>query len=321
MPVNASSFQHDFPFDPTYGYDQEALLGIAPPPAPEDFEDFWTGCYQKALGIDPSPTLREIEGTPDARVFEISYRSWDDVMIGGWLVHPRKGEIRRGMVVGHGYGGREGPDLIPRPQTAMLFPCMRGQSRSRTRGLPEPGGEHVVHGIDQRETYIHLGCAAEIWCGVTVLHGLFPGQLEHMGYQGGSFGGGIGALALPWDSRIHAGFLTVPSFGNHPIRLQCPCTGSGESVRKYVTTHPEIVDRVLPYFDAAIAASRIRIPMLIAPALFDPAVPPPGQYCVYNALPGPKQIYHLSAGHFDYPPDQDRENRELADLATQFFLA
>jgi cephalosporin-C deacetylase len=30
-----------FPFDPTYGYDQESLRAIACPPAPDDFAAFW----------------------------------------------------------------------------------------------------------------------------------------------------------------------------------------------------------------------------------------------------------------------------------------
>src|SRR5690606_440225 len=94
--------------------------------------------------------------------------------------------------------------------------------------LPDEGAAHVLAGIDDRETYVHGGCVADVWCAVSALVELVPGVPLPVGYLGGSFGGGIGALAAPWDERIGAVALTVPSFGHHPLRLTLPCTGSGE---------------------------------------------------------------------------------------------
>ncbi|MEZ5583004.1 MAG: hypothetical protein R3F37_09785 [Candidatus Competibacteraceae bacterium] len=34
--------------------------------------------------------------------------------------------------------------------------------------------------------------------------------------------------------------------------------------------------------------------------MFDPAVPPPGQYAIYNALAGHKDLFVLQAGHFEH---------------------
>ena len=73
-----------------------------------------------------------------------------------------------------------------------------------------------------------------------------------------SFGGGVGALALPWDDRFGAAHLNLPSFGHYPLRLTMPCIGSGEAVRRYHAEHPDVLD-VLRYFDAATAATRIEI--------------------------------------------------------------
>jgi cephalosporin-C deacetylase len=58
--------------------------------------------------------------------------------------------------------------------------------------------------------------------------------------------------------------------------------------------------------------------MHVAAALFDPMVPPPGQFAVYNALAGPKQLFTLSAGHFDYPNKAFQEN-ELKQQLKKFF--
>ena len=58
---------------------------------------------------------------------------------------------------------------------------------------------------------------------------------RRLDYMGISFGGGIGALALPWDERFHRAHLNVPSFGHHPLRLTLPepdTTGSGSNQNK-----------------------------------------------------------------------------------------
>jgi len=58
----------------------------------------------------------------------------------------------------------------------------------------------------------------------------------------------------------------------------------------------------LAYYDAAIAARHLRIPTLVAAALFDPAVAPPGQFAIHNAIPASlRRLFVLDAGHFDYP--------------------
>src|SRR5690606_34897237 len=120
------------------------------------------------------------------------------------------------------------------------------------------------------------------------------------------------------DDRFNAGVLRVPSFGNHDLRLTMPCTGSGESVRRYVADHPETRE-VLRFFDAATAARRIRIPMLLAPARWDPAVPPPGQFAVCNAVAGPTSLVVAHAGHTVYPLEDEDRARYLA--AVREFLA
>jgi cephalosporin-C deacetylase len=71
-------------------------------------------------------------------------------------------------------------------------------------------------------------------------------------------------------------------------------------VRRHHDAHPE-VEKVLGFFDAAVAASRITAPVYCCPARFDPSVPPPGQWAVANALGGPHEIVSLMAGHFDGP--------------------
>ena len=301
---------HPFDFDPNYGLSDEELRAIRPPPAPPAFDEFWRARYAGALGVSPRPRLKP-NGTrhPKWRVRDIVYTSTDSFEIGGWLLLPREETVRRGLVVGHGYGGRDGPDFtIPVEETAVLFPCFRGLSRSRRSPISTDPQWHVLHDIDKRERYILGGCVEDLWLAVSVLTELYPEVGGRIGYCGVSFGGGIGALALAFDHRIDRGHLAVPTFSKMPLWLTLPTVGSAASVQNYRKKHKDVL-KTLSYYDAATAATRIEARMLVAVARFDPFVAPPCQFSVANALPTSK--YHetviLDAGHFDYPGLEEQQ--------------
>ena len=314
------SFSHDYPFDPTYGCNLAALLAVAAPPPPADFAPFWRDLYVRARSVQVAPTLREFAACPPShRAFEVEFTSLDGFRVGGWLTWPRHEPVERGVVVGHGYGGREAPDFdLPFRRAAVNFPCARGISRSARAELPSDPNAHVLYGIERRETYLHGACAADtVWCAASALLELFPAAARRLDYMGISFGGGIGALALPWDGRFHRAHLNVPSFGHHPLRLTLPCVGSGEAVRRY-QHHTGQALETLRYFDAAVAARYLEIPVHIAAARFDPAVPPPGQFAIYNTLAGQRELFVLQAGHFEHGGLAAEQSR-LQDALRYFF--
>lgn len=315
----APQLEHPFPFDPTFGYNLDQLLAVQAPEAPADFADFWHQTYSEARRIPLNLSSREVAcSTPGYRLFHVEYNSLGAIRIGAWITLPASGELNGGWVVGHGYGGRQEPHYaLPLPPGPAIFFCARGFDRSAHRSIPGEAMYHVRHGIESRETYVLRGCVADIWGAASALIQLFPEAAQNLRYHGGSFGGGLGALALSWDDRFHKGFLDIPTFGNHPLRLTMPCVGSGESVRLYHAKHPEVME-VLPYYDAAIAARFIKVPVCVAAALFDPAVVPPGQFCIYNSLGGPRELYVRSAAHFVGPREAE-DNAELLQLLNRFF--
>jgi len=294
-------FSHSFSFDPTYGYTESALRAIKPPPIPGNFEPFWRETRVLAEATTPSPTLRKIQSQREGvELFEVEYTGIGGFRVGGWLSRPAHGKPTRGVVLGHGYGGREAPDLlIPGPPAVCIQPCARGFHRSARPDLPNDSKDHVIHGIDSPETYIHRYCVADLWLAVSALIEIAPEVSGMIDYIGTSFGGGIGAMALPWEPRFRRGFLGVPSFGHHDIRLTLPSVGAGESVRLLCQQMPEIC-KTLCFFDSAVASQFCHIPVMVACALFDPAVPPPGQFAVYNALAGEKWLLVRLCDHFEY---------------------
>lgn len=317
------SFSHAFPFDPTGGYSPEQLRALQPViDEPADFASFWRATFAEAMAapLNGSVSPSAHPGNADHEVFDIEFDGMLGNRVGGWLTKPRNLPVTRGLLIGHGYGGRGEPDLAPPvPGAATIQPVCTGlPTRSLHPGIPSQGGEHVLHGIDRRETYVHRHSVMDLWRAASLLHEIIPESRPRLDYLGTSFGGGIGALALPWDDRIRSAYLCVPSFGNHPLRLQLPCSGSGEAVRLLAQQRPEIRS-VLAYFDAALAARHTRKPVIVAAAAFDPAVPPAGQYSVYNSLAGPRELYPLTAGHFDGYPGQSREDLEIRAALARFF--
>lgn len=310
-----------FDFDPSYGYSLEQLFRVKSPEAPADYELFWRHKLTEALSISPHPELTDTGITKDnLRVFRISFRSTNNATVQGWLCLPASGEIKRGFIIGHGYGGRTEPDFhLPfNHDSVLLFICHRGLSLSQHPGVSSQPHWHVLHDIDKPKQYIFRGCVEDIWTSVSCLLRLFPQLSGRIGLLGISFSGGIGTMALAWDSRIKKAHFNVPSFGNHLLRLALKTTGSGAAVQIYCRKYPEAVLTTLSYYDAAIAAKYINVPVHIAAARFDPTVAPPGQFAIYNSLNCDKQLFVLSAGHFEYP-EQQQESQLLLNELSEFF--
>jgi cephalosporin-C deacetylase len=316
MPQN---FPHSYSFAPDYGYGLDELLAVGAPGEPSDFAAFWTSRYESAIRVAPRPEITEVPGNDLRwRIARLSYESTGGVRILGWALLPREGEIRRGIVFAHGYGGLDGPDLsMPYESTVIFFPCLRGLSLSRCPPVsPEPYW-HVLHHINDRDRYIHGGCTEDLWLAVSAMLELFPQLNQRVGLIGISFGGGIAALATPWDKRIARTHLEVPSFGNHPLRLTLPTCGSGAAVTAYEKQKGGAL-ATLAYFDAATAARHITVPVHVAAARFDPYVAPPGQFAIYNALGGDRELFILDAGHFDYA-DRASQQQALSLEKQRFF--
>jgi len=321
-PMKPLMFTHNYAFDPSYQMDLVQLLTIDAAPPPADFADFWQQRHAAALNVSPNPRIKPGGWRyPHHRVYELHFVSTDAVEIGGWLLVPEGGPVRRGVVFGHGYGGCELPtELLPIDDAVFLFPCFRGLGLSPLAGVSPDPNFHVLHNIRDRQRYILGGCVEDLWLAVSALLALFPDVAGRVAYSGISFGGGIGALALPWDARVGRLHLQVPTFGHQALRLTLPSIGSGEAVRNFQGPSGFHAIDTLAYYDAASAARYLRVPVLLAAALFDPVVPPPGQFAIFNAITEPrKRLFVLQAGHFDYA-DQQQELTDIQRQVASFFI-
>lgn len=311
--------QHEYAFDPSYGYTLESLLKIEAPPEPPDYCNFWQKKYQ-AVVATPTQLIRTVSTLTHADycVEDIAFTSSNQARIGGWLLTPKHQPVTKGVIVGHGYGGRDAPDFnLPFTNAAVLFLCFYGLSRSRCTGVSDNPAFHVIHNIDDAERYILRNCIEDIWFGASALIQEFPQIAGHLAYSGISFGGGVGAMAMAWDNRFQRAALNVPSFGHQALRLTLPTTGSGAAVQIYYRSHRNLM-ATLQYYDAALASKYIKQHLHLALALFDPVVAPPGQFSIHNAALTAKNLLVLEAGHFDYPEKSLQEAQLFSELQLFF---
>ncbi|MEW2006112.1 acetylxylan esterase [Microbacterium sp. NPDC079208] len=293
----------DAAFDGSYGRTEADLRAVLPVPAPPGFVDRWRRWRREAATVDAAPVVLSTSEEQGRRVSVVEHAGVDGVRLRAWVVEPLHGTPRAGVVHGHGYGGREAVDLARVPDdVAAIYPVARGLGVLNAGvGAPEPTPEHVLAGIDDPERYVLGLCARDLWLAADVLVSVV-GALP-LYYVGESFGGGIGALALPWDDRFVGATLIVPSFGQYDERLAVPCLGSGETVRQHVQRHPEARE-VLRWFDSSTSIGFAEVPVRVEAALWDQYVPPQGQFAV-AAGARDLDLAVLPAGHAEYPGSAD----------------
>jgi cephalosporin-C deacetylase len=290
--------------DGTYGYGLDDLLAVAPAPAPDGFDDLWASWHAVARGVPADVRVLATTTVESRTVHLVEHAAADGLRLRAWLALPVGGAPPRvGVVHGHGYGGRAAPSFERVPDdAAVLFAVARGLGALNVGvGAPSVPDEHVLHGIGSVRTSVLGRCAVDLWHAASALLAV-TGDLP-LYYVGESFGGGIGALALPWDDRFVGATLVVPSFGHHGLRLGLACEGSGEAVRRHAAAHPD-VRAVLPYVDASVAATRVTVPVRVECARRDRVVPPPGQLAVANGVANGVADLELvlqPAGHTEYP--------------------
>jgi cephalosporin-C deacetylase len=310
LPAPYDAWFPDAEIDGTYGYTEDSLRAVRPADEPDGFADLWRSWFAAARGVAADVSLEPLgrRGTHDVSV--VTFTADGGLRLRAWLALPTGGEVRVGIVHGHGYGGREEPTFERVPDgAAVIFPVARGLGALNTGvGGPDTSAEHVLHGIESVEAYVLGRCAVDLWHAATALTEAVGDAGLPLYYVGSSFGGGVGALAVPWDDRFVGATLEVPSFGQYDLRLRVPCHGSGEAQRRHLAEHPE-ARQVLALTDASVAATHLRVPVRVECALWDANVPPQGQFAVANGVAVARHagtgaeldLAVHTAGHAEFP--------------------
>ena len=306
----------------TSGFPKEQLLRIEGDTPVPDFKEFWQTQYSAARAWKCS---YQVEGElwspdPDCRIFRIRFTSIDGFSIGVWLARPR--ESTGGKLLAHGYGNPAVPPVASSPGRTIVMPCVPGLGLSQCKEIPWKSGDHARVGAGSPESYVITGGVRNLWIALTIMIDMFPDTAGNILCGGGSLGGAMGTLAIPWDDRIHYGDLSVPTLGgrimlNHPGDPGEP----GESRRQMALAGPTGM-RIIDLCNASAAARFIRVPTIVTPALCDHIVPPPGQFAVANSIPEEYRILRIrEVGHAPATEADQVMLKELDAIREKVFVS
>ena len=302
-------------------FSKEELLKIKGDTPVEGFQEFWEKQYAAARAWKCDYKVEGELWSPesDCHIYKVRFNSIDGFSIGMWVVRPAVST--GGMISAHGYGNPSVPPVPVSPGRTIAVPCVRGLGLSQCKEIPWLLWAHAGYGFESPEKYVITGGVRDLWIALTIMIDMFPDTAENIVCRGGSLGGGMGAMCIPWDKRIHYGDLDVPTLGGRIVlNYPCPPQTPGETRRQKALASEEGM-RIIDFCNASAAAQFIRVPTLITPALSDPSVPPPGQFAVANSIPEEFRIMRIKEAGHAAPTEADKAMAtELAEIREKIFV-
>ena len=282
------------------------------PDPPGDFEQFWRATVDE---LDAIPINLEIEPCePPGGATDVECAVWraDSLggrRIGGLLAVPRSGAIGQ-WVYGHGYGsvtsGVGWRIDIARAGFAAVGVDARGYNRSRLPGDPVVPG-WILHGIEDRSTYILRGAVADTVRAVQVARSLPGADPRRTVLYGKSFSGGLAVMAAPWIDDLRYVAVGVPTFGAYDLRRRLVERGSGAEINGlFATLDPDgarALRERLRYFDCVNFAPLIRsVDVTVGYGVVDPVVPGETVAAIYHAVGSErKELLSFPCSHSTHP--------------------
>lgn len=306
----------------TISYTKEELLKIKGDKPVDGFQDFWKAQYASARAWNGKYHVEDElwSPVPGCRIYKVRFTSIDGFSIGMWISRPV--ESIGGSLVAHGYGNVSMPPVTAHTDRTIVHPCVRGLGLSQCKEIPWRLDAHAGYGFDEPNRYVLVGGVRDLWIALTIMIDMFPDTADNVVCRGGSLGGGMGALAIPWDERIHYGDLNVPTLGGRIVLDYPVAPHTPGNTRKEKALASEAGMRIIDLCNASAAAQFIRVPTLITPALSDHSVPPPGQFAVANSIPEEYRILRIrEVGHASPTEADTALEEELAEIRSKRFVS
>ncbi len=281
------------------GFNVEAIRPSGQLPA--DFERFWRQAAAELVRIPMDPRLELVEGDDlpaGARRYRISLAGTGGARVLGWLTFPAgEGPFPAVLSVpGAGVGATSRETMYARAGLAVLSINVHGIEPDREKEYYKNLSDNVYHTYD----YFFYGKAdpyhyyfrrviQDCMRAIDYLHSHQDVDTTRLAISGGSQGGFLSLMLTSLDKRIKAAALCVPGMCDHAGKLH----GKHNEGLLEAGDNPEDVLRTLSYFDAALAASRIEVPILMAVGYIDGTCPPSTVFAAFNNLRGSREMVHF----------------------------
>jgi cephalosporin-C deacetylase len=283
--------------------EKKELEKILPPlTRKDDFDAFWAGTIAQTKAVPLAPS-RRLARTPlgQARVYDISYRGFDETPIHGWLIVPTLPEREKFpcLIHYHGFNLNRGfpwdfAHWILAGAAVLSVDC-RDQSGETGNAAGYTGGQVkniLSRGLLDKDEYYGRALYMDALKAIDFAQSCPEIDAEHIALEGASQGGGLVMAVAGLDSRPDFGMADVPSNSYFEKRVEAGC-GAFSSVQEYLRIYPDRLERVfdtLSYFDTMNLADRIRCPIYASVGLHDSVSPARLYFASYNRIQSEKRI-------------------------------
>lgn len=295
-----------------------AAVAVAPTairpsaPAPADFDAFWDEQRGRLAAVPPRARLTSIPSTvPTVEVFDVQVDALG-APASGYFARPKAAKVRSlpAILTVHGAGVRSASGASAagwaRDGALALDLNAHGIPNGRDAAFYEELGRGELKdyrhaGRDDRERMYFRGmflravraldflCTQPEWDGRTLV------------VSGASQGGAQAFAAAGLDRRVSYFVAGVPAMCDHTGFLVGRISGWPKFVPTGESPAPGVA-AAIGYFDAVNFAARTRAAGFVTVGFIDTVCPPTGVYAAFNALKGPKEIFHdITAGHTNTP--------------------
>ncbi len=267
---------------------------------PKDFDRFWRSAKAELIRIPVDPIVELVQDStiPDGCTnYKISLASTGGGRVHGWFTVPKgKGPFSTVLFVpGAGVRRTSKATVFAKAGLAVLSINVHGIEPDKEKEYYHNLSTNIYKGDDyfffnkkDPHRYYFYRVIQDCIRAVDFLQTREEVDSSKIGICGGSQGGFLSLITSALDKRIKAATLTVPAM--------CDITGPLYGRHTYAVLEQgdgkkEI--QALSYYDVALAASLINIPVQMGVGFLDNTCPPTAVYSAYNNLRGKKEMIHL----------------------------
>jgi cephalosporin-C deacetylase len=319
----------------TYDDTVKKVFGVSPEKIvtqlhrPADFDAFWKGSLDTLKQIAPNYKVifRKDLSTKAKKVYLVEMRSYENVLIRGWLVIPTYNA--KSLPVHYrlpGYVVALKPNMDNDDFIAFDL-NVRGNGNARDE-IAVGTETYCLINIENRNKYIYRGIYMDCIRGLDFLmsHKSLGIDTSRIYIEAGSQGAALGIATAGLDKRVTVLTIQVPLYADirdswHISSFYNEQVFPFKQFRNYNRSHPDFTwdkfFKLFDYFDPQNFAPNIKCPVLMGVGLLDQFCPPRCSLAMYNHLgtkPGEKEWVSVPNSthevNFDYFTFQNNWLRE-----------
>lgn len=291
-----------------------------------DFDAFWTETLKELAAVPLKYELVPYDyPVKGVKVYNVTYTSFNNATINGWLAVPDTPGKHPGMVLFHGYNWAFEGNIHDTVNMALrgyvtFQMLVRGQQGTSMDNVIYSGGSvtgWMTRGILSPYEYYYRAVYADTVRALEMLASFDGVDAGRIGVMGGSQGGALTLVAAALSDIPKVAVSDYPYLSNFNRAIDITPDGPYGELNEYFrrNSNPEIERKAkltLSYFDVMNLAPRIKCHTLITMGLVDEITPPSTVFAAYNHLSCSKEIAVFRYfGHENMPGAVENKLRTL----------